>query len=390
MRTQGSMLFSDARIIYAKELRNLLKDRRTLFATLILPMVLLPVIFIGIGTVSSMQQENAAASTYRVVLEGNDDSRFLNLLSEQLNYELVDSQDESTLAIVFPQGYEPSQKAVVTLSYPSTSQSLGFAAGRIRQALSVYDNLLAEERLEAAGLSLKELYTIEVSTVDTAPEQARGSGFLAMMIPYMVLIYTFAGSMSVGMDTTAGEKERGSLALILVNQVSRTSIALGKVFYVLSVSIASSLMTFIGLLISFMIADPFSAGNAGFGGFSLLSMVILLLTLVLTSMLAASIIVFLGSLARSVKEASSYVMPVYIIVVVLGVLTMSLDASSRPLLFLIPFVNSVFLMKGAIIADATLVQFLFAAVSNLFVIGLLVLMTSKLYQSERILETSGS
>lgn len=390
MKTKNTTLFSDARIIYAKEIRNLLKDRRTLFATLILPMVLLPVIFIGIGSVSSIQQENAASSTYQIVLEGNDDPRFLKLLSEQLNYELVDIRAESTLAIEFPDGYEPSQKAIVSLYYASTSQSLGFAAGRIRQALNVYDNLLAEERLQAAGLSLEELYTIEVATVDTAPEQAQGSGFLAMMIPYMVLIYTFAGSMSVGMDTTSGEKERGSLALILVNQVSRTSIALGKVFYVLSVSIASSLMTFIGLLISFMIADPFSSGGAGFGGFSLLSMVILLLTLVLTSMLAASIIVFLGSLARSVKEASSYVMPVYIIVVVLGVLTMSLDASSRPLLFLIPFVNSVFLMKGAIIADATMLQFLFAAVSNLLVIGLLVLLTSKLYRSERILETSGS
>jgi len=67
-----------------------------------------------------------------------------------------------------------------------------------------------------------------------------------MMVPYMLLIYIFAGAMGIGMDTTSGEKERGGLAALLVNQVSRTSIAIGKILYVIVTGLLNSVSTFGG------------------------------------------------------------------------------------------------------------------------------------------------
>ncbi len=379
-------MLHDAKIIYSKELRNILKDRRTLFAVLVLPLLLMPTIFIGIDKVTSMQFEQAQETTYSVQILNNTDESFLSILSSSLHYSVPDVPDDETIIIEFPKGYTQGESAQVAIHYNSTSQSSSFAAGRIEQALNAYNDILADKTLKQAGLSLDSLYPIKVIRIDTAPEEAQGTGFLAMMLPYMILIYTFAGSMSVGIDTTAGEKERGSLAIILVNQVSRTSIAFGKILYVLTVGITSSCMTFIGLIIAFLVTGGFFNDGSEFAGFSLSSSVTLLLVLIFTSMLAASIIILLGSLARTVKEASSYVTPVYIIVIVMGVLTMSLDAASQPFLFLVPFLNSVFLMKGAIIGESTLMQLLLMICSTSIIIALLIAATSRLYNSEKILE----
>ncbi len=381
-------MFSDAMIIYRKELRNVIKDRRTLFATLILPLVLMPAIFIGMNAVMSRQEAQAQEQVYSLEIRNNDDPRLQGELSKQLNFELTQAPSPGSLVIEFPEGYRVGDEADVTIYYDSTSQALSFASRQIISALQGYDQVLANQTLLSVGLDLDSLYTIRTFRVDTAPEESQGTEFLVMMIPYLVIIYTFAGSMSVGIDTTAGEKERGSIAIILVNQVSRSSIALGKVLYVLSAGIASSLMTFAGLLIAFSTTGGMFTDGTDFTGFSIPSLVTLFFALAFTSMLAASIIVLLGSLAKTAKEATSYVMPIYIIVVLTGVLTMSFDPATQPLLFLVPFVNSIFLMKGAILGTSTILQLLLTVISLSAMIGVLITGTSRLYNSEKILESA--
>ena len=381
-------MFSDAMIIYRKELRNVIKDRRTLFATLILPLVLMPAIFIGMNAVMSRQEAQAQEQVYSLEIRNNDDPRLQGELSKQLNFELTQAPSPGSLVIEFPEGYRVGDEADVTIYYDSTSQALSFASRQIISALQGYDQVLANQTLLSVGLDLDSLYTIRTFRVDTAPEESQGTEFLVMMIPYLIIIYTFAGSMSVGIDTTAGEKERGSIAIILVNQVSRSSIALGKVLYVLSAGIASSLMTFAGLLIAFSTTGGMFTDGTDFTGFSIPSLVTLFFALAFTSMLAASIIVLLGSLAKTAKEATSYVMPIYIIVVLTGVLTMSFDPATQPLLFLVPFVNSIFLMKGAILGTSTILQLLLTVISLSVVIGVLITGTSRLYNSEKILESA--
>ncbi len=385
-REKNTML-SDAMIIYRKEIRNLIKDKRTLFATLILPLLLMPVIFIGMDTVMGRQMDQVREKTYTLVIRNNDDPQLIAVIEQQLFIDIIDEPVVGSLIIEFPNGYSMGDETDVNIYYDSTSQSITFASERLIRALQEYDRILANKKLTEFDLDLESLYTIKTFRVDTAPEESQGTEFLVMMVPYLIIIYTFAGAMSVGIDTTAGEKERGSISIILVNQISRTSIALGKVCYVLSMGVASSIMTFSGLLIAFT-ATGGLMGESSFSGFAASSLVILLLVLIFTSMLAASIIVLLGSLAKTVKEATSYVMPIYIIVVLLGVLTMSLDPSSKPLLFLIPFLNSIILMKGAILGNATLLQLLLTVISLSVVISLLIIATSKLYNSERILDSA--
>jgi sodium transport system permease protein len=380
------LIISDAGVIFQKEVKNLLKDKRALFSILILPLLLVPALFIGMDFAAGMQQDDAENTTYLVAVENIEDPEFMDILSEHISYTQPDADGTADVVISFPQGFTPGDDATVSVAFDSSSQKMQFAAARVEQSLSAYNDILAQHQLEQVGMDLSDLRMIETRRIDTAPEQAQGAGMIIGLIPFYILIYVFAGSMSVGLDTTAGEKERGSVAVILVNQVSRSSIALGKILYVLTVGTASSLMTFFGIIIAFSSADSLFGGSISLFSFSFSAIISMLVIILLTSMLAASIIVLLGSLARTVKEASSYVMPIYIIVMIMGVMTMNLDAPGTVLSSIIPLANTVFVLKAVLIGESVFMQMMLFILTNLICILILLYATARIYNSEKILE----
>jgi len=384
-------MIRDAFIIFRKEIRNLLKDRRTVFSTIILPLLTIPIIFVGMGSVLGSLDKEARETSYTISIQGNGDSRLTAILSTLVTYELVAPEAAPDVTVVFPQAYVPGMKAAVRLVYDSSSQKTQFAAQMVRQALRQYDDLIAQELLVSHGLSLKDLITLETVVIDTAPEAVQsGGGMLAMMVPYFLIIFLFAGSMSTGLDVTCGEKERGSLAALLVNQVSRTSIAWGKILHVMTVATASSIATFVGMLISLRLPG----GNSMFGGVAVGSpsigfsaMLVILLGLFSTALFTAALISLLGCLAKTVKEGTTYVMPLYMVVVLIGVTTMYMDPSKNAYLFLIPFVNTIFTLKEAFMGMVSPIHVLLMIGTNLGYAATCGYLVSRLFNSEKILQT---
>jgi len=384
-------MIRDAFIIFRKELRNLLKDRRTVFSTLILPLLTIPIIFIGMGTVMGSLDKEARETIYTISIQDNTDSRLPALLSNLVAYEMVSPETSPDVTVVFPQSYRPGEKASVRLIYDSSSQKTQFAAQMVRQALRQYDDLIAQELLVKHDLSLADLITLETVVIDTAPEAVQsGGGMLAMMVPYFLIIFLFAGSMSTGLDVTCGEKERGSLAALLVNQVSRTSIAWGKILHVMTVATASSIATFVGMLISLTLPG----GNAMFGGMEVgassigfTAMLVILLGLFSTALFTAALITLFGCLAKTVKEGTTYVMPLYMVVVLIGVTTMYMDPSKNAYLFLIPFVNTIFALKESFMGVVSLTHVLLMIGTNFVYAAVCGYLVSRLFNSERILQT---
>lgn len=377
----------DALVILNKEMMNLAKDRRTLLMLFGLPLVLMPLIFGTLGFVAEKQEKDAAATVYALIVENNADPQFRTILSQYLQYRIGRSDEAEGLSVAFPEGYVPGQGAHVQISFDSRSSKSAFAARRIHEAIREYENVLADRKLKDLGVSLADIRNIAISTVDMAPVEAQGSPFLATLLPYMILIYVFAGSMNIGLDATAGEKERGSLASILVNQVSRTSIALGKIFYVISAGLVNSLSSFAGILIAIGVVGLPGGGNVNIGLFSFGNVIGLLLALVSISGVAASVIILIGSSAKNMKEGGAYVLPVYLLVLVIGVATMQMDATREIQFFFMPFVNGVFVLKEILTGELRLLHLVVMLAVNAVVVGVLAVLIARLFNSERILRT---
>ncbi|MDO7977219.1 ABC transporter permease subunit [Oceanotoga teriensis] len=205
----------------------------------------------------------------------------------------------------------------------------------------------------------------------------------------MILIYVFSGAMSIALDTTAGEKERGSLASLLVNQVSRTSIAMGKVMYVVFSGLLNAISSFAGLVLAFSLNSLlFGSGEMGsIQIFSLSNIIALLVSLLALAGIAASLFVYLGSLAKNLQQASGYISPIYILVIVAGVVTMQMDTTKNLVIYFIPVINSIFSLKDILLNQMSILSFSISIIVNVGFISLLIYATSKLFNTEKILNT---
>ncbi|HNS75800.1 ABC transporter permease [Mesotoga prima] len=395
-------MFRDALIIFRKELKNVFKDPRTVFAVLLLPMLIMPVIFLVMNAVSQSQAKTYENAVYSLKVTNLPDERFLKILEGMISFELVDELNEETvkdfensIVVEFPpnsaERIENGERIDALVFYNSTSRGSAYGAQMVQNALASYSSFLLSEKLLEHGLTIEDLNPVNVEKIDVAPEESQGTEILATLIPYLLLIYIFAGAMNIGLDTTAGEKERGSMPVLLVNQVSRSSIATGKILYVMTIAILNSIFTFIGLIIAFKLGGPaFGAENLNLSSLSVSTLVGLFITLLTMSGLAAALIVLLGSIARNVKEGSGYVMPIYIMAIVLGIATMQMESPDNPLLYLIPLVNSIFVMKDIITVNFVTARFLLMLISNLAYVSIFIYFLTRVFNSERIMDSSGS
>ncbi|RKX49837.1 MAG: hypothetical protein DRP32_04140 [Thermotogae bacterium] len=119
-----------------------------------------------------------------------------------------------------------------------------------------------------------------------------------------------------------------------------------------------------------------------------LKLLCLLITILTVAGLASAVMVLLGSLAKSMKEGGAYVMPFYIGAVIMGVATMQMDSPKNLIVSLIPILNSVFNMKDIITSQISTLRFLLMILSNLAVMAIVIFLTARLYNSEKILESS--
>jgi sodium transport system permease protein len=223
---------------------------------------------------------------------------------------------------------------------------------------------------------------------DLAREGDLMGKIIGMMVPFFIVIYLFANAMKVGLDTVAGEKERGTLATLLVNRVGRVSIVMGKMLSVMVAAIVGALSSMAGLKIaSRQIIDLFSGPGEVPGGYAMTAEDLLLFAMVVIplAILVASVVMAVSTFARNVKEGQGMITPVYIAVMVIGTTSMQSGDVPPRWMTLVPVFSSLTVMKQIFMDAAAWDQALFAGASSLLLSSVLILLTVRMFNDERIL-----
>ncbi|HQG02607.1 MAG TPA: ABC transporter permease [Fervidobacterium sp.] len=404
-------MLKDALIIMTKELKNMFRDKRTIFATIILPLVLFPVMFGIIGLITKANEDAKAKAEYTVYVEStlsksDELTKVIDEIQRVGNFEIINGKidekviesDSTTVGLKVGKN---GDIFIATVIYNSVKEKSTYAAQKIREALMNLNSELVSAELVSRGINPEELNFVQindavvgVSAENGNVEEAKAKGqftqMLAMLVPYFLLLYIFAGSMGLGIDTTAGEKERGSLSILLVNQVSRTSIALGKILYLMLMSILTSVLNLVGLVIGLYLEMSFlGEANMPFSiELDAIGYLLLFITVILLALISSGIIIFIGILARSVKEASGYITPIYMIILLFGISTMQSEGSKAFYYYAIPFINIIFTMKDIFIGTFSVANFLTMLVVNSALVVLFVYLTAKIFNSEKVLEVT--
>jgi sodium transport system permease protein len=319
-------------IVFRKEVRDMLRDKRTLRSMVIIPVIAFPLLFSLIGWAAQKFSSEAGQEASSVMVRGGGDSpNILDALRKSPAIRIVPYQsdarqqvyDKTIRALVeIPDGFDASVTAgnpqKVSVDYYEADMKSELAKEKLQKFFDDYRVRIAAQALAARGLptSLLEPFTVEAQNI--APPSKVGAAMFGGLIPYIIIIFCFTGAMYPAMDLTAGEKERGTMETILSSPVSRTDLVIGKFLTVVMASVVTALMSILSLGVTFGLSKGKMFGASGSAtGISIdpAAVVAVLVLLVPIAVLFASVLLAVALFAKSYREAQTYVSPMIFLVI---------------------------------------------------------------------------
>ena len=241
--------------IFRKEITDALRDRRTLLTVLISSVLMGPLVLLAISAlVASLE---SSAERREVVVAGIERAPTLINFFERQTYTVkpapadyearLRSAKLTDAVVVVPKDFEAAlvhgaAAPVVEIVADSANQRSQASAGRIAQLLAAFGRERATLSLALRGVSLDLLQPVQVEERDLASTQTRATQVTGML-PFFVLMAVLAGALNAALDTTAGERERGSLEPLLMNPAERWAIVIGKWSAVASVAMLIAVLS---------------------------------------------------------------------------------------------------------------------------------------------------
>jgi len=394
------MNWNNIRLIYFKEISGAIRDRRTLISMIIIPLIFYPLLFLGIGYFTMMGQEKSESLPSVVTVRGEEYApELMETLKKNEKIDLVyfeENQDKALeageiyLLIEIPEDFNvnTSQESTknIVVQYDSTVQYSQVARRRVTNLIENYRQQIIQKRLEQLGLNANYVQPISTQWLDISSEERKTGSILGMILPYIIVILIFIGAMHSAVDITAGEKERGTLATLLVSQLSRFEIVMGKYFTVMTISATSMILGLIGLSIAFL-APAYALGEISLIKINFSFSMFFLFFLVLAPLvgLASAILLLIGIFARNNKEASTYVTPIYMGAIFLGMISLSQGMQLAEPMFFIPILNNSFTFKELLMGIVNWEHILSTLVSNIAIALVALLVAAYLFTRENVL-----
>lgn len=399
---------SGIRQIFGKELARIFRDKKMIFSVFLLPVIIMIAILSIINVLASNMENNIESHISNVYMM-NEPESFQQILENsgvKCNITAIDTDaqmedakaeilsGDTDLIVEFPEnleqavaGYQEGDQIPQIKTYQNPSEEYSTqAADNLTQVLETYHQTLLSQRVG----DMESLVVFQVNADNDEmyiQDEEKASGrAIGMMLPYFITILLFAGAMGIGTDMIAGEKERGTMASLLVSPIKRSSIVLGKVFSLMVISGLSSLIYVAAMVVCApMMMDSF--GGAGDLNIQLSIRQILMLAflLVAISFLYSSIIALFSVFAKSVKEASTYVMPAYMLILVIGLVTMFNFGETDSSSYMIPLYNTALTLQGILTQETTLAQYAVTLVETLVIGGVLTGVIVKAFESEKVM-----
>ena len=320
-------------IILIKELTDMIRDRRTMFMMVVMPLVVIPLLAITAIKLTQSQIEKAKDKELRVAVIGETAApELFKRLSKEENFFLVTMTNadsaramtaEQTLdgVVIIPQDFsefvEGDKQATIRLIFKS-SESLNAARRRIEAIIDQYDREIVNERIGRLQLDETLFDAIAIEREDVASTEEKFAENAGGFLPYIFIIFGFMGSIYPALDLGAGEKERGTLETILSSPASRFDIVMGKFLVVVLFSIATAFLAMLGVLIMVYQFLPTIETNITQTVMDMLGprRIFIIMSMVLpVSAFFAAVALAISIFAKSFKEAQSMMAPLNIIII---------------------------------------------------------------------------
>ncbi|HYR50615.1 MAG TPA: ABC transporter permease subunit [Candidatus Eisenbacteria bacterium] len=331
-------------IVFRKEMREILRDRRTLIA-IGLAALATPIVLIVISQVTA----KTATQAYTVGYSGDIPVGLDTLLTatalklERVSDPAAAAKKEVDLGVVF----QPTQ---IDEYYDPSRQSAQIADTRLQTVLGQYDAAKAAAALREKGIDPALLNPIPLKVHPlSSPVKAAGNAFLSFFLPYILITMVFTGGLSAALDATAGEREKKTLEALLLTPSPRSRILLGKILAVTTISLISAVAA-IGSMLLTLWQLPLLGTRVTL---SPLAAAVMVWLAVLLAASFSSLTLALGTLAKNFRQGQAFSTPLYFITIFPASIILFIPNFNPNLAYyLIPIFNAVLVLRDAIVQNS--------------------------------------
>ncbi len=388
------------RVIWFKELLDTLRDRRTLWAMILGPVLIMPIFVLLPQKLIRSQIESQGREAVRLAVEGAENAPgLISHLEASGEVEVIETDDparavrdeQAAVGLILPPGFEADlqeeRTAEVQVLADESELTGGVQSGRIYELLAEYGQSVVEERLASRGLDPELVVPFSTESVNVATPREMGGAFLGMMLPMFIVLWALVGGMYTAIDVTAGEKERLTLEPLLTAPVGRAQLVLGKLLAIVTTSLVALALSITSMLVAFALV-PLGNGEG-----EVLAMQVDFQTVVLLILAALPVVLMFSALemavcilARSFKEAQNYIVPLQFVVLIPAIGVMVLPDLAPPLAgYAIPIFSTLVVLRDLFLGRFDGAAFAVMTGSALVYAALAVLLALRQFGRERVL-----
>ena len=433
--------------LFKKEILDVIRDKKTVIMMLVIPVILYPLIFVvALGIMSSVQS-SLKTRTYNIAIETKlDEGQFYDYVLKQVYFvekvrekgttesgsgtsestEKTTEEKEEKYRINFVDAYsiedfktamqeetldvyvevvpdegdenEEGKEGRVryVIYYLSSSTNSNYASDIIFDFVEKMNQEMSKDRISDAGLDVElTLNPISYSYKNVASGKQSMGSMLGSVLPFLLIISLLMGTMYPAIDTTAGEKERGTLETLLTLPITNRQMIMGKFLTVALIGIISALLNILSMggIAIYIVKIMKSYGGVKMNDVALSEFVPAILVGILAilafSLFISAVTMCVTSFAKSYKEANNYITPLMLAVLFIGYIGFIPNVSLEGGMALVPVANICLLIKNLLIFKVTLESVAVVLISNVLYAFLAILLLSRIYDSESVLFNDG-
>lgn len=387
--------------IIKKEFARFFGDRQLLFTTVIMPGLLIYIIYSFMGTGMKKMATEGANEQVTLCVENLPESMaplvdgvpFTVAVQQPVTQEDIDKLEDKSLNVVlmrFPEAFDEKVAAYdpqsgefapnIEIYYNSANNASTRVFHMLQNSLTMYEEQLSNR------FDINRIESVD-DQFDMANQDDVLGSVLSKLIPMLILMLLFSGVMGIAPSAIAGEKERGTIATLLVTPMKRNELALGKVVSLSGMALLSGISSFIGIVLS--LPKMIQADTAGVelglnytGG----DYAVLLITILATVLVMASVVSLFSALAKDVKNAGTMIVPFMLVVMFCGLTPMFQSSVPENLTaYMIPFYNSIQVMTSVFAHEMKWMPVVVMLVSNVVYTGIAVWVLTRMFNSEKVM-----
>ena len=372
--------------ILKKELREMFRDKKSLAMMLIIP-ILIPALVIGMSALFE-SEVNKPITDYNKIGFNYELSDMEKDIAENLDIEVISGTTEE-LENKYSDGsidlYITKDGSTYTINGEDNETST-YATSLMDTYFATYKEALQTNYLASNNINPTDVTNIiTVNKEITKTENFYGNYIVNYGFLFIIMAITISATYPAT-DTTAGEKERGTLETLLTFPIKSKDIIVGKFLSVSLSSIITGVVSLILMLISLVYANgAFEIYKDTNLMLSTSSLIFAILVIIAYSLLVSGLCIAIASKSKTFKEAQSALTPLTFICFFPGMIAFMAGISSSPLLSLVPFLNFTLLFQDIVVGNIDIVNILLMSISTIVIITLVLVVIIKQYKSEKVL-----